>query len=233
MLPFMKEQSGEVPADQEVSADGSQSGHASEYYTVSGQDKKVRNGTLFLFVLFGLGLVALYFMTQKSKLKSASASTEISEDAKIEVAISRLTGVSTDMMDRMDKIVNSFYEFSDVPQVGVEELRKNPFELENYATQANDDLEADKDKAVHDAKEIAYQKMMKEFAILSLISIMKTDVGARCVLNDSVRFEGDWVDHFQINTIAETSVELHWKPSDVDLTTIPLENRTIAMNLSE
>ena len=36
----------------------------------------------------------------------------------------------------MDKIVRKVYEFSDVPQVEVNELRKNPFHMETYAAVA-------------------------------------------------------------------------------------------------
>ena len=36
------------------------------------------------------------------------------------------------MADRMDEIVQKFYEFSDVFQVKVGELAKNPFEVEGF-----------------------------------------------------------------------------------------------------
>ena len=233
MLPFMKDDSNML-ADQEAAMIDSQAGQDQEFYTVSGQGKKVRNSTAFLFALFGIGLIGLWFMTQKTKLTAASASTELSEDVKLEVAISRLTGVSTDMMDRMDRIVNTFYEFSNVLQIGVDDLRKNPFELETFAASKGKDSDASQKRAKNDVREIAYQKMLKEFKQLSLISIMESDTGSRrCVINGSVLVRGNLVKSFEIKRIEGNSVELHWKPSDMDFSELPLENRTLSLKLPE
>jgi len=41
------------------------------------------------------------------------------------------------MAGRMDEIVKKFYEFSDVVQVKVNELVKNPFAVEGFAKDLN------------------------------------------------------------------------------------------------
>ncbi len=99
---------------------------------MAANSKNVRRSTILVAVLVGIGLVSLLLMIRRSQPQAASA-REGASDQKIEAAISRLTGVRSEMAGRMDEIVKKFYEFSDVVQVKVSELAKNPFEVESFA----------------------------------------------------------------------------------------------------
>ena len=103
-----------------------------EYLTVANQENRARNSTIMLAVLFIIGMLCLWFMIRKSSPQSASAEVVETEEAQIESAISRLTGVKSEMFNKMDEIVRKFYEFSDVLQVQVNELVKNPFKIELF-----------------------------------------------------------------------------------------------------
>lgn len=233
MLSFMKDQQGaENPALEEGGQvpDGAQD---QEYYTVSGQGKRVRNSTFICMTLFAIGVLGLWFMTHKSKARSAGA-TELSEEVQIEVAISRLTGVSTRMVDRMDKIVKKFYEFSDVPQVEVNDLRKNPFHMETYAAVAEAaPSRAAEEQALADAQKVLRQQMLVEWNALALVSIMHSPQGSRCVIDDSLLKEGDWAGHFKLTQILENRVALVWQPPSVDLSIMSEQSRHRTLVLSE
>jgi len=145
MLSFLRDQSLEdLPAQKKTSTktsttagkapgDGTDKPQESEYLTVATQTKRVRKSTTLLAVLFIIGLLCLWFMIKKSTPKAASAGSFETEETLIETAINRLTGVKSKIFNRMDEIVKKFYEFSDVPQVEVNELAKNPFEVETFS----------------------------------------------------------------------------------------------------
>ena len=46
----------------------------------------------------------------------------------IENAIAQLTGINSQSYEQTDKVINKFYQFSDVEQIAADELKKNPFE---------------------------------------------------------------------------------------------------------
>jgi hypothetical protein len=99
MLPFMREQrledltgpkppaeAGNIPAPSNEAAGGQQ------YLTVASRSRQVRKNTIQLAVLFGIGLLCLFFMIKKTSPQSAAAKVTNPEDAKIEMAISRFGG---------------------------------------------------------------------------------------------------------------------------------------------
>ena len=125
MMSFMRERNKgkSNPADGNISLPAAQSadqGNEERYLTVS--DKKTRKGTIILVILFAAGLLCLILMIRKSSPSAVSAGTVAVEEAKLENAISRLTGVNNEIYDRMDEIMKKFYEFSNVNQVNVAEL---------------------------------------------------------------------------------------------------------------
>jgi hypothetical protein len=140
MLSFLRDsqETNQAPASKaQGPADPSAQAEATEYLTVAGKTQKARQSTVAVVVLFVVGLAVLGVMVKKCQFKpaAAAAATARSEDTQIEAAISRLTGVSAEMNTRMDQIVQKFHEFSAVVQVAVDELAKNPFELEAARSQ--------------------------------------------------------------------------------------------------
>ena len=124
MLSFLKEQVPSQPA--ETSKNMIDTGDG-QFITVSTTSENAKKSTMMLVGIFILGSLVLLFMIKQSTPTEAKASVENKEQENIELAISRLTGVRAEMYGRMDEIVNKFYEFSNVKQVNVHELTKNPF----------------------------------------------------------------------------------------------------------
>jgi preprotein translocase subunit SecG len=198
MLSFLREQSfGDSDVQGAPKSSGGEAGtgrdHTSpdssdkeqQYLTVAAQGKDVRKMTMLLAVLFVIGLLLLLFMIKKSVPQSAAAASDNAEESRIEKAIARLTGVGSEMFKRMDQIVNKFYEFSDVEQVRVNELVKNPFEIFLVdGAETPDSKEA----------ELLRQKRLKQSKTeFQLLTICQTEQGNFCMINDKILYEGDMI----------------------------------------
>lgn len=181
------------------------------YLTVAEHGKRTRRSTVVLAVLFIGGLCCLWFMIRKSAPQSASAAGEDAEGTKIESAIARLTGVKSEVFGRMDEIVNKFYEFSDVLQVQVGELAKNPFRLELFMTEA---VEEQTGIGELDIEALWKQQIRQKAEALKLSSIMhsESDNGKCCMIGSSILYEGDVVEGFKVRQIGSDFVKLEWEP---------------------
>jgi len=184
-----------------------------EYLTVAIQGKKVRNTTRLLAVLFGTVLLCLWFMIRQSTPSTATASGSAATDTQqkqIEKAIVRLAGTSSVMFRRIDRIVKKFYEFSKVPQVGVNELVKNPFKHEIFIGGRGDLFDAEYYDPNNDGP-------------IELLSIMKTEGGNCCMIDDKILYEGDSIRDLKVVQIGENFVKLEGKPSGGQETEIILK----------
>jgi preprotein translocase subunit SecG len=224
MLSFLREQSLEdLPAQQNIKTAGKKSGDGTdkskepEYLTVAAQGKQVRKSTTLLVVLFIIGLLCLWFMIKKSTPKSASAADSQQEETMIETAIARLTGVKSEMFSRMDEIVGKFYEFSDVPQVKVNELSKNPFELETFLAniRRKPDVEEKDDKI--DAEMLWQQQMRLKSKSMQLLSIIQSDEGNCCMIDDKILYEGDSIEGFKVCQVGDSFVKLESNGVQIEL----------------
>jgi len=213
MLSFLREQSFEdLQAQKKTDAatgkptgNGTGKSQEPEYLTVAAQGKRVRKSTTLLAVLFIIGLLCLWFMIKKSTPKAASA-FDNAEDMKVETAIARLTGVKSKVFGKMDEIVGKFYEFSDVPQVKVNELAKNPFELETFLTNLNEKPNAEPIKV--DTNMLGYQQARQKSKGMRLWSIMQSDQGIRCMIDDEILCVGDSIKDFKVQQIGDNFVML-------------------------
>ncbi len=208
MLSFMREQgfddskvqetakssNGEAKKSQDLkSPKPSDKAKEQQYLTVAAQGKDVRKMTMLLVVLFVIGLLCLWIMIKKSAPRAATAASAGTEETQIEKAIARLTGVGSEMFKRMDQIVKKFYEFSDVRQVRVSELVKNPFERQ--IVMADTSKSADSKKA----------ELLKG---LQLLAIWQTDKVYSCMINDKILHEGDTIEGFKVCQISDAFVKL-------------------------
>ena len=206
MLPFLKEQKPESPTAESMNPKANTKEDPSlpaeqEYLTVATQNRNVRKSTVLLAVLFGMGLFCLFFMIKKSAPEKASAASAGQDETQIEMAITRLTGVRSTMFDGLEKIVSKFYEFSDVHQVKISELQKNPFKVEMFS----DDLK----KNPTDYWQLTASERQPEN--LELLSIMQSDQSAEgrcCMINDKILYEGDSIMGYKILKISSNSVKL-------------------------
>lgn len=201
MLSFMREQ--EMPGASSQTETGGAGSSSSDdgYLTVSTRGNNVRKTTSMLVVLFIIGVISLWFMIKKSSPQAASAAGDPATETEIETAISRLTGIKAEMFSRMDEIVEKFYEFSDVQQIKVNELAKNPFSQE--VLWANLKKTSDNDDAL-----MRQQSMHQQAKGLRLLSIMRSEQGNCCMIDDKILREGDMVKGFTVRSIGETSVTL-------------------------
>ncbi len=237
MLSFLREQgpgempgnAGGSPGQRDANVPGG--GEPQEYLTVAANSKNLRKSTILVAILVAIGLVGLGYMIRKSQPQSAFAQSHKEDEKKIEVAISRLTGVSSEMVSRMDEIVNKFYEFSDVIQVGVSELAKNPFEVESFMGAIKDEpVPPQNDRAK--AALIQREMIKKQAAKLALLSVMRSEDGNACMINDRILRQGSQIEGFVVTRIAGDSVELTWKGdgTGVDVGT---EELTILLKLAQ
>ena len=180
MLSFLREQNQGDKSNKNSGSDKSQDQkigkiHEQEYLTVATQENRARNSTIMLAVLFIIGMLCLWFMIRKSSPQSASAEFVETEEAQIETAISRLTGVKSEMFNKMDEIVRKFYEFSDVLQVQVNELVKNPFKIELFMNDLGAKPEVEEKADEVDPELLWQQKIRQQAEELQLLSIMQSE----------------------------------------------------------
>ena len=245
MLSFLREPANggaKHPGDQKSTAsDKGKSGaiedtSGQEYFTVASKSGNVRKSTALVAILFGIGIVCLWFMIQKSKPQGASAASPGTEEQQIEAAIGRLTGVSSEMLSRMDQIIEKFYEFSNVLQVRVDELVKNPFEFEQFLASLRSKAAAEDAQPENVNMELVLQqqRVKQEAGLLKLSSIMKSPQGNYCMINDWILREGDSIKSFSVKRIADRSVELVWNGETNNAgTQVKLDDVSVVLKLSQ
>ncbi|MBN1506098.1 MAG: hypothetical protein JW955_04590 [Sedimentisphaerales bacterium] len=181
-----------------------------EYLTVVTDSRSLRKSTILVAILVSIGLLCLWFMIRKSQPQAALAKQADEEQTKIEVAISRLTGVSAEMIARMDQILKKFSEFSGVLQVNVSDLVKNPFEVEAFAKDMKSEITPETDSAA-EAALVQRQRLKQRAGSLSLLSVMQSAQASSCMINDTLLRQGDTIEGFVITRIGRDFVELAWR----------------------
>jgi len=215
MLSFLRDSGFEdLPAEKDsgagkVSPESGQGGGDQDYVAVSTNSGRVRRSTTLLAVLLVAGLVCIWFMVKKSTPQGAGAATGDANTADIERAIVNITGAKTEIFGKMDDLVGKFNEFSEVPQVKVNELVKNPFELE---TMLAGPAVGEVQPMVVDHQAIRRQKAQKQADELNLLTIMKSEGKSSCMINSMFLSEGDSVGDFTISGIESNYVKLLWAP---------------------
>ena len=227
MLAFMKDQGlGDITTQNNSSTavgDGAGKPQDQQYLTVATRQNHVRKSTYLLMAVFAVGLISLIFMIKQTSPQKALAGVEPAE-TKVEIAISKLTGIKTDMFDRMDQIVQKFYEFADFQQVKVNELVKDPFAADMFLlTPAG----AGSEKIdMQDAAATLQRQVKLRAKKLKLRSIIKSDTRSCCMINDKIVYEGDSIKGFRVEKITQRTVVLVWEQSGHD-------NIQITMKLAE
>lgn len=214
MLSFLRDSGFEnLPAEKKTSTgkgspERGQGGGDQDYVAVSTNPGRVRRSTTLLAILLVAGLVCIWFMVKKSTPQGAGAATGDANTADIERAIVNITGAKTEIFGKMDDLVGKFNEFSDVPQVKVNELVKNPFELETMLVGPS----VGEVQPMVDYQAIRRQKAQKQAEELNLLTIMKSEGKGSCMINSMFLSEGDSVGDFTISVIESNYVKLLWIP---------------------
>ncbi len=204
MLSFMKEQSSQVPAEQEnQNKENQNKDDSQEYLSVSRKKQSVKKGTIILVGMFVVGFICLFLMIKQTSPKSAKAS-EKAEDAQLEIALAKLTGQAAKTDEDMNHLVDKFYDAANVKQIQANELKKNPFQLEMF----NADVEAAISDESDEEKNIPKQIMKQQTEKLKLFSIMQSPEGSCCMINDQLLYKGDKINGFKVLEINKKSVKL-------------------------
>ncbi len=240
MLSFMREQDSSKASDRlsagadPQNAAAGEGPEAQEYLTVAANSQSLRRSTMLVAILVVIGLVCLLVMIRRSQPQAAAATENQGDQTKIEAAISRLTGVRSEMVGRADEIVKKFYEFSDVTQVRVGELVKNPFEVEGFSKDLSKAGASAEDPQAQ-AELIRRQRLQQQASTLKLLSIMRSEQGGTsCMINDQILRQGDAIGGFLITRIGTNFVELAWPTNGGSGLGMPQTEETkITLKLSE
>ena len=166
-----------------------------------------------LAVLFIIGLLCLGYMIKKSTPQAASAASDVTEETQLEAAVARLTGVKSEMFSSMDEIVRKFYEFSDVVQIKVGELVKNPFKIELFSANVKEEPRVEIKVPEVDIEMAQQQQIRQKAKEMRLLSIMQSDRGNCCMVGDKILYEGDYIRDFMVRQIGDNFVKLEWNPN--------------------
>jgi preprotein translocase subunit SecG len=236
MLSFMREQGQEDSSPQKPlnTADSAEKAQEQEYLTVAAHNKNVRKSTMLLAALFAIGLLCLVFMIKKSTPQTATAGAANTEETQIETAITRLIGVRSEMFNRMDEIVKKFYEFSDVQQVNVSELVKNPFKRETFLGNLKKISDTKERGSDIDIEMMRRQQLRQQAKDMQLLSIMQSGQGNCCMIDNKILYEGDSIRGFSVKEIGDSFVKLEWDPKrNEGLSGTQPESIEIILKLSE
>ena len=214
-----------------IDAEANQEKQEQEYLTVETRNKNARKSTIVLAVLFSIGMLCLWFMIKKSTPQTASASTVDTEETQIEMAITKLVGVESEMFNRLDKIVKKFYEFSNVFQVKVDELSKNPFKLEVYM--GNMDNKSNPENQDISDEMMRQQQLRLHAKNLELLGIMQSDQGYCCMISDKILYKGDSIEGFKVRQISNDFVRLESETVGADANNKEVSGIQIVLRLLE
>jgi len=201
MLSFQKQEKpdtgvGETktPADRQESSDT----HGDDYLTVAGHQKKLKQSTIILMAVFVVGVLCVWMMIRKAVPSVAAAAQKNDEVAEIETAIAQLNGMQSEVNSQMKSVTARLNHLSEVGQIAVEDLRKNPFTREQPSGQMNADDPAQ--------KQFLQEQARRDAAGLQLWSITVSPGGARCMINDKLLHPGDIIEGFSVKEIRTASV---------------------------
>lgn len=209
MLSYLKD--GNTPPATEAMEHTQEEQTSQQYLTVSDYGKKARQSTIVLALLFAVGGLGVWLMIQK--ITPASAKAAPNEDQKqLDVALIQLNTMKTEMNNQMNSVAGRFDQFSSVNQIGVDELKKNPFRRE---------LGYDTDNPEEDAGFIQRQQLEQEaqrrLVGLELWSITSTPKGMCCMINDQVLYKNDEINGMKVHSIHESEVTLDFQGIPVQL----------------
>ena len=171
-----------------------ESSQEQEYIESSVQGTNVKKGTLILCIAFAVGIAVIFLMMKKTTPQAASAAAT-TDNAQIELALAKLTGIKTQAFDQMDDIDKKFKEFSNVYQVPVAQLKGNPFLSGRYIDSQDENSDNINQSFDFDVP-------------LSLGSIAKSQDGDFCIINGKFLFVGDSINNFKVIKIGSNFVKL-------------------------
>lgn len=211
MLSFLKD-GQTLPASANIeNHEGSENSvtRQEDYLTVAGHSKKLKQSTILLIALFVIGGISVLLMVKKATPSQASAAQQKDEQVEIEAAIAQLSGMQSEVNKEMKNVTGRLNHLSEVGQIDVKDLKKNPFTRELSAGEINLDNRTQ--------MQILMEQARKQAAGLELWSITASPRGACCMINDKVLYIGDEVNGFKVIEIGKQTVTLERDSARVEL----------------
>lgn len=202
MLSFLKDgQLKPLGGEPSLPANEAQdSASKGEYLTVAGHGKKLKQSTILLIILFVVGTAGVWVMIRKAAPSQAAAAQNKNDIAEIESAVAQLHGMQNEVNTQMKNVSTRLNHISQVGQVAVEELKKNPFIIDADSSDGN---------AASSAKrQVLEDQVRRKAASLELWTISESPRGLSCMINDKVLYTGDTIDGFVIKEIHPNRVLL-------------------------
>lgn len=205
--------------------------HPQQPSTAAQREKQVLESTVIFGTLFALSLFCLLFMIKKTSPQSAFATQINIEEARLDMAIARLTEANAETFNGANKIAERFYELANVQQISANELIKNPFTTEETWPNTQENTEGEFEILPGMMQRIA---IMEQANNMQLLSIIATDSVNCCMIDYKFLYEGDYIRGFKIVKIADTHVVLEWKPQkNRKDSTVQPEAMKVILRLSE
>lgn len=215
MLSFQKEDNNAIINPSQTTDTGaSQDGltQQTDYLTVSGHGKKLRQSTMALVLMFAIGAGGVWFMIKKTSPATANAAPA-QDSSQLEAALAQINTVQAEIDSEMNSVVNRFDQIHNVEQISVDELKKNPFELETGAVPDENVAEALEKNKQKDLEAKARQKAGQ----LELWSITSTPKGNCCMINNKLLYVDDVISDLTIKAINKKSVMLDYNGISIEL----------------
>lgn len=213
MLSFMQDDSSQIPASAamqaEISPDGGGASPGQDYIKPVEYGKSVKKGTLILAVIFLAGGAGVWLMIKKAGPSIASGAGKESVQ-KIDEVLSQFSTFRTQVSTEMDRVAVRLNQASQLGQIQVEDLKKNPFRQEFSLDRGSKDLSA---VQMQQHKE----DMRRRAMAYQLWSITENIENPCCMINDKVLFTGDVIGGFTVKKISNGSVVLEFEDITVEL----------------
>lgn len=215
MLSYLRDGHNQTPAasqmeDAQENQDGSLC-QQEDFLTVSGQGKKLRQSTIILIVLFAVAGAMVWFMVKKITPAKVAAGPSESQ-VQLETALSQLNSMQTEMNSQMDSVVGKFYQFNNVEQVEVNQLKKNPFTREFERSRVSSSLNMGQNELKY-----VRERARQQASGMELWSITSTPNGKCCMINDKLLYVGDSFNEMTVKTIGQNTVTLDYNGVLVEL----------------
>lgn len=209
MLSYLKDQNT-VPASDDMSDSNEAATNAEDYLTVSGHNQKLRRSTMILAVVSAVAVLGVWMMVKKTNPATVNAQPSENQ-VQLETALAQLNSMQAEMNSQMNSVPGRFYQFDNVDQVGVNELKKNPFDIRDTSAALKSDT----------AGAQQHEQILQEAQVIQmgmeLWSITETPNGMCCMIDDKVLYLGDSYKNMTVKAISEKSVTLAYKGLDVEL----------------
>ncbi len=104
-----------------------------------------------------------------------------------------------------------------MPQVYVSELVKNPFKLEMFLSNTWPKPDAEQEALEIDAEMLWQQQIGQKAKDMQLSSIMQSNQGTCCMINDKILYVGDPIGGFKVHQIGGSFVKLKCEDTEIVL----------------